>query len=838
MQDLRLAVRALRATPVMTAVAILSLALGIGANTAIFSLVNSLLLRSLPVNDPARLALMTHGTAGALRGSQSWTLAIWNEVRERPHLFDSAFAWSWYRFNLRSGGRTEVASGLWASGGMFDTLGVPPLVGRTLTEADDQRGGGPDGPVVVISYAFWQRRFGGAADAVGRPLTLDGVTFTIVGVTPPDFFGPDVGLSFDLVVPFGTEPLLSRGNEQGDPRLRGGVAVMVRLKPGQSIDAASEALRGVQPQIREATLPARPQDRDRYLREAMFFSPAAGGQSSLRLRYQRPLLTIMVVVALVLLIACANLANLLLARATARRHEVSLRVALGASRWRLVRQLMAESVVLAAVGAGLGVLLASWTSGVLVAQLRTPGAVARTQELANQVFLDLAMDWRVLGFTITVTVGTVLLFGVAPALRASAVAPMEALKVRGAGASGEPRVGMTGGLVVAQVALSLVLVGAAGLFGRTFVSLVRLPLGFEPNRVLVVNVNAQGSTVELGQRLPVYEHMRDVVRALPGVAEAAVSIVTPVSGANVRNPAEVSGGVELPESERMSAMNFVSPGWFTTFGTPMLAGRDLDDRDRQGAPLVGIVNEAFARQFLHGASPLGHTLRIPLPGQAGPRGPIEIVGLVADAVFRSLREPVPPTMYFPLAQQVDQPFLFALAISVSIRSTGGNPALLTKSAAATMEGVNSQFALTFVPLTDQVNASLAQERLVAMLSGFFGGLALLLAGLGLYGVTAYAVTRRRTEIGIRMALGAAPAGVVRLVLTRVSSLVGVGVLVGAGISLWASQFVASLLYGLEPRDPATLVGAAVTLGAVSAMAGGLPAWRASRIDPAEVLRDS
>jgi predicted permease len=339
--------------------------------------------------------------------------------------------------------------------------------------------------------------------------------------------------------------------------------------------------------------------------------------------------------------------------------------------------------------------------------------------------------------------------------------------------------------------------------------------------------------------LAVYEQMRDAVRALPGVAEAAVSIVTPVSGADIRNPADVSGGVELPESERMSAINFVSPGWFTTFATPMLAGRDFDDRDTQGARLVGIVNEAFARQFLHGASPLGHTLRIPFPGQKQPRGPIEIVGLVADAVFRSLREPVPPTMYLPLAQQVvDQPFLFALPMSVSIRSTGGNPAMLTKSVAAAMAGVNEQLALTFVPLADQVNTSLAQERLVAMLSGFFGGLALLLAGLGLYGVTSYAVSRRRTEIGIRMALGAAPAGVVRLVLTRVSSLVGIGVVAGAGISTWAAKFVAVLLYGLEPRDPVTLVGSTVVLAAVGAFAGWLPAYRASRTDPAGVLRES
>jgi len=276
MHDLRLAARALRATPIVTGVAMLSLALGIGANSAIFTLVNSLLLRSLPVNQPSQLALMTHGTTGALRGSQLWTLAVWNDVRERSQLFDSSCAWSWSRLNLRAGGQTEMASGLWASGGLFETLGVRPFVGRLLTAADDRPGGGADGRVAVISYGFWQRRFGGASSVVGRRLALDGVPFTIVGVTPAGFFGPDVGLSFDVVAPFAAEPRDLNSPIRPDPRRRGGIAVMVRLKSGQSIDAASEALRGLQPQIREATLPDRPQDRERWLRDAMFFSPASG----------------------------------------------------------------------------------------------------------------------------------------------------------------------------------------------------------------------------------------------------------------------------------------------------------------------------------------------------------------------------------------------------------------------------------------------------------------------------------------------------------------------------------------------------------------------------------
>ena len=548
----------------------------------------------------------------------------------------------------------------------------------------------------------------------------------------------------------------------------------------------------MQQQILSATLPVDWPKRalDEYRAQVFSLVSAATGDSSLREQYQRPLLTIMAVVVLVLLIACANIANLLLARATARRHELSLRVALGASRWRLVRQLLTESVVLAGAGAAVGILIASWGSRFLVSQISTE---------VRPVFLDLSIDRHVLLFTIGVAAATALLFGVAPALQASGVAPMEAMKDQGTrhSAAEGRRGGAAGALVVAQVALSLLLVVAAGLFVRTFASLATRPLGFERDRVLVVNVNAHSASIDPAARLTLYEHARDAVRALPGVSDAAISYTTPpVAMISILPVDTISGGTPLQGMARMTAVNFITAGWFNTLGTRLVAGRDISDRDRQGTPRVALANRTFARKFLGGVSPLGHTIETTVGVPPRPLS-IEVVGVVEDALYGSLRAPQHSMLYVPMSQTDWLPSGFLAQVDLSVRSSGGPPVQLAKSVAAAIQSVNPEMVATSRSLADQVNATLTQERVVAMLSAFFGALALLLAGLGLYGVTSYAVARRRTEIGIRMALGAAPAGVVRLVLSRVTRLVAIGVLVGAAVSVWASTVRRSA--ALRPR---------------------------------------
>jgi putative ABC transport system permease protein len=607
--------------------------------------------------------------------------------------------------------------------------------------------------------------------------------------------------------------------------------VIVRLKPAQSVDAATQALRSIQPQIREGALPAgaSPAALRDFLTTPFTLVPSATGNSSLRPRYGRALITILAVTALMLLIACANIANVLLARAAARRYEVSVRVALGASRWRLVRQLLAESLLLAGAGATLGMLAASAGSRLLVQQLSND---------VHPVLLDLSIDWRVAAFAIGITVAATLVFGVIPALRASAVAPIEFMRRRGP-RRGRTGVGFMSGVMVTQIVLSVVSVVTAGLFLRTFASLAARELGFDADRVLVAELMVPDRIArDPAERLLLYERVREAVRARPGVADAAISFMTPVSGAAFAPPIEMSASEPPAERERTAFGNIVSVGWFKTFGSHIVFGRDFADRDRAGTPRVAIVNEAFARKFLNGASPLGHMITIAANLPAHPPA-MEIVGVAADAVYSSPRDPVPPTFYLPLAQSQEAMFARALrAVSLSVRAEVGDPASLTRSVAAGIANVNPDVAVTFRPLARQINAALAQERMVAMLSGFFGLLALVLAGIGVYGVTSYAVSGRRAEIGIRMALGAAPVSVVRLVLSRVVLLVAVGLVFGVGISLWATRSVRSLLYGLEPRDPTTLITAAVALAAVAVFAGWVPAWRASRIEPAEVLRET
>ncbi|MEP6914185.1 MAG: ABC transporter permease [Acidobacteriota bacterium] len=810
--DWRDAWRSLRAAPLITAIAVLSLGLGIGANTALFSILNSLVLKSLPVRDPGRLMLVDHG---------SWTNPIWEEIRAHERdISDGAFAWAAETFDLSSRGETDPVEGIWASGRLFEVLGVPAIIGRTFTSADDARGGGPDGPVAVISYDLWQRRFGGGAGVIGRTLVVERVPFTIIGVTPRGFFGPDVGRSYQVAIPIVTLPLVGGKGGPLDGRSSWWLEIMLRLKPGQSEAQATAMLSALQPQIRAATLPADlpAPEQPRYLSDPLKLLSAASGRSPLRSRYEAPLTAIMVVVGIVLLIACANIASLQLARGAARRRELTLRVALGASRFRIVRQLLAESLMLAGAGALLGLAVAGAGSRLVVAQLST---------MANPVYLDLSFDWRVLGFTTLVTITTAVLFGLALAAGVRSIAPNEALKEHARGSS-DRRLGARQFLVVAQVALSLALVVGAGLFGRTFFALATRASGFERGSVLIATVNVQKSGASAAARPELFERLRVAAAGVPAVRSAAVSFTTPVGDTGWNTGITVPPGSTLTRRERTAWINAVSPEWFDTYGMRRVAGRDFDGRDKPGAPLAAIVNRAFVLRFLTGEA-IGARFT-----QAGRNGTsYEVVGVVEDAVYRSLRAEMAPTMFVPLAQQTD----LGPSISVGVRVAGGPPMAVARSLADALQREDPTAALSFHSLEDQVNASLTQERLVATLSAFFGGLALLLAGVGLYGVTAYAVNARRVEIGIRMALGATATGVVRMILRRVGWLVIAGVAIGGGLSVWASRYIAALLYGLQPFDPATFAGAALLLAAVGALAGWLPARRAARVDPMIALRD-
>ncbi len=823
-RDVVCAVRFLRRSPGFTAVAVLSLALGIGANTAIFSLVESLVLRPLPVNRPDRLVQL-RSTIGPRGGRSWWSNPVWEQIRDRPNLFAGACAFGRRQLNLAPNGEAQPVEALLVSGRFFDVLGVQPILGRGFTAKDDQPGGGPDGAAAVISYTFWQTHFNGAGDIIGRPLNLNGVLFSIVGVTPQDFYGPWVGDRFDVAVPLGTQPLLDGRNLLTLPA-NSWLAVMARLNPGERAAAATAALQAAQPAIRQATLPPnwRPQDLAGYLRGPMVWRPApAGAASPVRDQYQAPLLALMAVVTLVLLIACVNLANLLLARADARRHELGVRVALGASRTQLVRQLLIESLLLSLAGGFVGLAFAAWGSRLIVSQLTTFGV---------HVSLNLPLDWTVLGFTAGVSILVALLFGVMPAVRATGVRPHEVIDQRPRQMSDSKRRAF-GGLVAVQVALCLVLLIGAGLFLGTFIALAHPSPGFDEASILVANLNA--GRMRGGLTADVRQAVLSAVQSAPGVKSAAWSVAAPLDNLVLHMLVENPPGVVLPQGERLTDANAIGPGWLAAMGTPVVMGRDFSQRDANGAPRVALVSQAFAKRFFPAGPVIGRTIaQVAPPGLQAPP-PMMIVGVVRDAVYGSLRDDSPPTVYIPLAQSRSAATSPALTLVAQAQNGPATAIVRDVASAISAAGPNVQF--TFHTMDDLARESTSTERVLAMLSGFFGALALLLAAVGLYGVVSYNVNRRRTEIGIRKALGAQPGSIVRMVLNRISLAIGVGLAAGAVLSLWVARFVKVLLYGLQPDDPLTLTGAIVVLAAVGLVAAWLPARRAAQIDPMEALRE-
>jgi putative ABC transport system permease protein len=826
-QDVRYGLRQLKKSPGFTLVAILSLALGIGANTAIFQIVNAIRLTMLPVQNPQELVSIDFEKGSARAGwwssrSATMTYKQWEQIRQQQQAFTGVLAWSAARFNLVNGGEPRFAEGLYVSGDFFRHLGVVPLLGRTLTTQDDNS---TCNAAAVISYPFWQREFAGDPGMVGRTVSLDGYSIPVIGVTPPSFFGVEVGSRYDVAIPLCADRMLA---EDKKGRISGASAwwlsMMGRLKPGWTAKSATAHLHALSPGIMGATLPPeyKPDLAKRYLANKLAATEAGTGVSALRKQYEHPLWLLMATTGLVLLIACANLANLLLARATVREPEIAVRLAIGASRWRLVRQLLAESLLLAIAGAALGAGLALVLSRALVMFISTSD---------NPLFVGIALDWRMLGFTATLAVLTCLLFGLLPALRATYLSPVSAMRSGGRSVTaGRERFSLRRALVATQVALSLVLLVGALLFVRSLHNLLTTDAGFQPEGVLTVNIDFTRAQYPKQRRLAVYRELSERLATLPGVVSVAQVGFTPVSGSGWDNLVGPDGA-PAAASGKEAFFNRTSPGYFRTMGTRLMAGRDFNYRDTLSSPKVAIVNEMFARKFFGGANPVGRTFH--LEAEAGKPEPLfQIVGLVRNTKYYELREDFKPIGFFPVTQDENPGpgATFALRIA-------GPPGRLMNAAKTSVAAMSSSIGIEFKSFSAQLQESLLRERLMATLSGGFGFLAGLLATLGLYGVIAYMVARRRNEIGVRIALGADRARVIRLVLREAVLLLGFGLTTGVVLALLAGRAAATLLFGLQPHDAVSLIAASVLLATITLIASYGPARRAAALDPMAALRE-
>ncbi len=813
--DVRYAIRALRSSPGFAAVAILSLALGIAANTAIFSLIDAVILKTLPVSHPEQLLQVTMGKQAY------YTNPIWEQVRDRQDVFSGIFTYGGQRFNLAAGGEARYALGNYASGQFFETLGLHTVLGRSFTAADDQRG---CPGTAVLGYGFWQKEYAGHTDVVGKTISLDNHPFEILGVLEPGFTGVDVGNLTELYVPICTEKIIHGETSMLDRRSAWWIRIIGRPKPGIPASQAEARLKTLAPAIFNATVPndLKAEDQANYRKRTFNMQAAATGLSNIRRQYQQALMILMVIVGVVLLIACANVANLLLARSAARQREIAIRMALGSGRGRLIRQLLTESLVLSLTGAALGVLFAQWGTRLLVGFLSSG---------RNVVFLDLSIDGRVLLFTASVAVLTGLLFGLAPAWKGTRVNPQSAMKANGRGIIEGSRFGLGKALVVLQVALSLLLVVGAGLMISTFFRLETLDPGFERERILLTNVDLRNGHYPPERRSAAFKEMLERLRALPGVSCVSDSRMTPISGGTWDQDVQVEGYISKGRLDTDVNFNQISDRFFETLGTAFVAGRDFDAHDTPESPIVAIINQSMAKKFFDGQNPIGQRFRVEDGNKIG--DPIEIVGVVKDAKYGSLREDAPPTAYRAMSQNAKPD----ASMNFELRVTAGSPTALISSVKAAIADVNRDVSLQYTTLASQVDESLSRERLLATLSGFFGGLALLLAMIGLYGVMSYNVARRNNEIGIRMALGAEQSRVLRMVLGEVAILIGVGLIIGLGTAIGTTRFVESFLFGTKPNDPLMLFLSAGVLALVALLAGFLPARRASLLDPVTALRE-
>jgi predicted permease len=824
-QDLRYAMRLLIRDKGFAAAAIISLALGIGANTAIFQLLDAVRLRTLPVSEPERLVEVRFkpGTSrsGSFTGRRPMlTYPLFDEIRRRQNVFSGVFAWNSSPLNTAAGGEVHRIEGLWTSGEMWGVLGLKPAVGRFYTPEDDRPGCGSPG--AVLSYAYWQREFGGAPSVLQQTVRLNGVKFDIIGVAPPDFFGLDVGRRFDVALPLCGERLTIDGEGRETLRNNWWLAAIGRLAPGRTEQQAIDHLASISPDIMAATLPTgyTPEGEKQYHANTLTAMAAASGVSSIRAQFGEPLVVLLGATGLVLLIACANLANLLLARASAREREMAVRLAIGAPRRRLVTQLLVESALLAVMGTLLGILIARGLTTILVAQIAAG---------FGTIFIDLTWNSKMFLFTTGVAALACLLFGLVPALKATSLSPATTLRAGSRGLTmSRERFGLRRLLVVTQVALSLVLLLGALLFSRTLYNLLSIDTGFD-QRVLVVLLSHEslGGDVDRGRTMR--EDIRERLAAIPGVERVAQADFVPLEGSFWNENAMVDTPAG-PGEKVLTNFTRVGKGYFETMQVPILRGRDFDARDARQAPPVAIVNETFVKKTLGNDNPIGRIVRLETPpGQ--PAQTWEIVGVSRDAKHTDLREDFEPLVILPVTQATTAEGWARFVIRPRAEIDPLVPATVR-----TIAEVNPLIDIDFSVLSETIASGLVRERLMAALSGAFGMLAGLLAAVGLYGVMSYTVARRSNEIGIRLAMGARGRDVLKMVITEAGWMVGIGVAVGVGLGLGAAKAARTLLFGLQPGDPVTLAAAIALLASIGLIASYLPARRASKLDPMTTLR--
>jgi predicted permease len=833
LQDVRYAIRMLVKSPGFTAIAVLTLALGIGANTAIFSLIDAVMLKTLPVKHPEQLVLLSWdtnkwpGSFGQTGGdsSLSFSYPAFEEFSQQNHVLSDVFAFVPLGFTPQNttvsfNGEPTLANGMMVTGNFFSGLGVTPLLGRTISNTDEPEGAAR---VAVISYPYWTRQFARDPSVIGKSVALNGIPFTIVGVTPAEFYGVQPGTAPDIWMAFADKPNL---RPWGSEPYHGSsvftakdwicLNIMSRLNPSQTRTQAEAALDTIFHNM--VTSDWKPDKPDQVPHLQLL--PASQGISDLREGFAQPLKVLMWAVGLVLLIACANLATLLLARATGRHKEISVRLAMGGTRSRVIRQLLTESILLSTIGGVLGLLVANWGTQALLALIASGD---------NPTALDVRPDPRVLLFTVAASVLTGILFGIAPALSAAKVDLASAMHEAASNISGGGGNRLGKSLVVAQVAASLVLMIGAGLYIRTLQNMEKKNLGFNQKNLLLFGLDPTRTGYRGDRLVNLFAQVREQIQSLPGVKAVTLYEFAPFTGWSSNTSVTIEGSSRKVDN-KLVRFGTVGPDFFATMQVPVVLGRDIQTSDTSNSPKVGVVNQTFVHTFLDDENPIGHYFNLGAPGTDKRR--FEIVGVVKDLELTDLHDHPRPKAFIPYTQVSDE----LDTMYFEVRSAGDPTALLSEIRGTVRQADPDLPLMGVKTQTEQTAEALTQERLFARLSTFFGLVALLLACIGLYGTMAYSVTRKTHEIGIRMALGAGPTGVLRMVIAQGLQLALMGVVIGVAAGFGLTRLIASMMYGISPTDPLTFVAVSVVLIVVASLACFIPARRAMRVDPIIALR--